>query len=148
MVDLLSLKPRLIWSDQCLGVELHSFTQYTRKDLICDRKKAYTPIVVAYRKVSLFQDRTQITKVSIAEHTFFQPYSADKLVHAPYQLIVSGLKQLSREAVGTGSLCVFESLYRNSDVMAGRRYLYPVVIDSLVVALMSPSPRNNVEKCK
>ena len=79
---------------------------------------------------------------------FFQPYSVDKLVHAPLQLVASGLKQLSREAGGPDSLDVFESLYRNSDlVMAGRRYLYPIVVDcyvlsSLLVALMSSSPRN------
>ena len=50
-------------------------------------------------------------------------------MHAPYQLIASGLKQLSRETVGPGKLVVFESLYCNSDlVMAGQRYLYAVVV--------------------
>ena len=61
---------------------------------------------------------------------FFQPYSADKLVHASYQLIASGLKQLNKEAVRPCSLVVFASLYRNSDLLVtGRRYLYPVVVD-------------------
>ena len=113
----------LIRSNQCLSVRLKSFTQYARKDLICDREKAYTSIVGAYCGVSLFQDRTQSTKVSIAGHDFFQPYSADKLLHAP--------KQLSREAMGPWSLVVFESLYCNSDlVMAGRRYLYRFAVFS------------------
>ena len=87
----------LIRSNQCLGVGLHSFTQYARKDLICDREKAFTPIIAydrndflcdremayslivhsAYRGISLFQDRTQSTKVPIAGHAFFQPYSVD-----------------------------------------------------------------------
>ena len=90
----------LIRSNQCLDIGLQSFTQYARKELICDREKAYTPIVGAYRGVFLFQDRTQSTKVSIAGHVLFQPSSADKLVHASYQLIASGLTQLSREAIG------------------------------------------------
>ena len=100
--------------------------------------KVYTPIVGAYRGVCLFQDRTQSTKVIIAGHAFFHPYSVDKLVHAPYQFIASGLKQLSRDAVGPGNLLVFESLYRNSDlVMAGRPYLYPVVVDWCQCAVFS-----------
>ena len=120
----------LVRFNQCINVGLQSFTQYARKDLICDRKKAYTPMVGAYHVVSLFHDRTQSTNVSIAGHALFQPYSADKPVHAPYILIASVLKQLSREAIGPCSL-VFESLYRYSDfVMAGWRYLYPVVVDS------------------
>ena len=100
----------LIRSNQCLGVELQSFTQYARKDLICDREKAHNPIVGPYRGVSLFQDRTQSTKVPIAGHVFVQPYFADKLVHTPYELFASGLKQLSREAVGSCCLVVFKSL--------------------------------------
>ena len=92
-------------------------TQYTRKNLTCDREKAYSPTVGSYRRVSLFQDGTQSTKVPIAGHAFFQPYSADKLVHAPYQLIASGLKQLNREDIGPLSLVVFESLYRNTDLV-------------------------------
>ena len=39
-----------------LSVGLQSFTQYAGKDLICDREKAYTPIICTYRGVSLFQD--------------------------------------------------------------------------------------------
>ena len=88
---------------------------------ICDREKAYTPIVGAYRGVSLFQDRTQSTNVPIAGNAFFLQCSADKLVHVHYQLIGSaGLKQLSWETVGPCSPVAFESLYRKSDlVMAG-----------------------------
>ena len=85
----------LIRSNQCLGVGLQSFTQYARKDLICDWEKAYTLIVGAYHRVSLFQDRTQSTKISIGGHAFFKPYSVDKLVHTAYQVIAFGLKQLS-----------------------------------------------------
>ena len=82
------------------------------------------------RLLAHIEDRTQSTKVPIAGHAFFQPYSADKPVHAPYQLIASGLKQLSREAVRLFSLVVFESLYRNSDlVMVVRRYVYSIVVD-------------------
>ena len=72
----------LIRSNQCLSVGLQSFTQYARKDFICDTEKAYTPIVSAYRGVSLFQDRTENTKVPIAGYAFFQPYSADKLTNS------------------------------------------------------------------
>ena len=44
-------------------------------------------------------------------------------MHATDQLIGADLKQLSREVIEP-------TLYRNSDlVMAGRRYLYPVVVD-------------------
>ena len=74
----------------------------------------------------------------MAGHAFFQPYSVDKLVRAPYQLIASGLKKLSREAVEHGSLVVFEST-PSSSIGAGS-------LSSLVAAVMSPSPRNNVEK--
>ena len=69
----------LIRSNHWLGVELQFFTQYARKDLIFDREKSYTPIVGAYRRVSLFQDRAQSTKVPIAGHAFLKPYSIDKL---------------------------------------------------------------------
>ena len=120
---------------------LQSFTQCARKDLIFDREKAYTPIVGAYREVTLFQDRTQSTNIPIAES--FQPYSVDKLVHASYQLIASGLKQLSREAIWFGSLVVCESLYRNSDlVMVGRRYLYPIVVEWCQFAVFSSDGMN------
>ena len=61
----------LIRSNQCLGVGLQSFTQYARKDLICDREKAYIPIVAANGGVSLFADRRQSTKVPIAGNAFF-----------------------------------------------------------------------------
>ena len=83
----------------------------------------------AYRKVSLFQEGAAIS---------FQPYSAGKLVHSRYQLIAFDLKQLSSEAVGPGSLVVFKSLYRNSDlVMAVRRYLHPVFVDCCRFAVFS-----------
>ena len=39
----------LIRSNQCLGLGLQSFIQFARKDLICNREKAYSPIVGAYR---------------------------------------------------------------------------------------------------
>ena len=51
------------------------------------------------------------------------------MVHAPFQLIAFGLKLLSTETVRPSRLVIFETLYRNSDlVVAGRRYLYPVVV--------------------
>ena len=61
----------LVRSNQRIGVVLQSFTQYACKDLICDREKAYTPIVGAYRGVSLFQDSTQSTKVPITGHVHY-----------------------------------------------------------------------------
>ena len=120
---------------------MHASYQFIApKYLICDEEKAYTPIVGAYRGVSLFQDSTQSTKVAIAGHALFQPYSADKLVHAPWKLIATGLKQLS---VGPSSLVVLESLHRNSDlVMAGRRYLYLVVVDWCRFAVFSSGGLN------
>ena len=69
--------------------------------------------------ISLFQDRTQSTKVPIAGQL-----SSSHILQIIWcmQLIASSLIQLSREAVGPYSLVVFESLYRNSDlVISGRR---------------------------
>ena len=57
-------------------------------------------IVGAYRGVRLFPGRTQSSKAPISGHTLFQPYSVEKLVHAPYQLIGAGFTQLSRKAIG------------------------------------------------
>ena len=122
------------------AVWVQSFTQNACKDLICDWEKANTLIVGTYRGVFLFHDRTQSTKVPIAGHAFFQQYSAD---NTPYQLITSGLKQLSWQAVRPCSLVVFESLYRNSElVMAGRRYLNTVVVDWWQFAVFSSSEIN------
>ena len=91
-----------------------SFTQYAREDLICDSEKAHTPIVGAYREVSLFQDRPQTTKdLGMLSSSHILQISWCMLL--TYSL-PSGHKQLSREAVRPCSLVVFESLYRNSDL--------------------------------
>ena len=56
----------------------------------------------AYRGLFLFQDRTQNTKVPIAETAFFPPYSAAKLVQ------LNSTKQLSRETIGPCSPFAFQ----------------------------------------
>ena len=45
----------LIRSNQCFDEWIQSFTQYACKNLTCDREKAYTPVVGAYRRFSLFE---------------------------------------------------------------------------------------------
>ena len=49
----------LIRSNQRFDEWLQSFTQYAYKNLICDREKACTLAVDAYRRVPLFQDRIE-----------------------------------------------------------------------------------------
>ena len=54
------------------GLWPQSFTQGAHKNLICDRKKTYTPSVGAYRRVSFFQDRTEDIEVPIVGYTFLK----------------------------------------------------------------------------
>ena len=54
-----------------------------RKNLICDREQAYTPVVGAYFGFSPFRGRAENTEVAIVEHTFLQPYFVNMLVQAP-----------------------------------------------------------------
>ena len=60
----------LIRSTQCFDEWFQSFTKYACKNLICDKEKAYTPVVGAYRRDSLFLDRTEDTEFPIVGHTF------------------------------------------------------------------------------
>ena len=93
--------------------------------------------------VSLFQDRKRTLR--------FQP-----LVNAPYQLITSGLKQLSGEAIRTCRFTVFKTHNRGFNLLLyRRRNLHSVIIDRLrnncgirkaVLVSLSPSS-SRVEKC-
>ena len=68
------------------GLKSHkSFKQNTRKDLIYDGVyKLFSPVVLAYRELSHFQDRMADIKV---------PYIVNKVINEPYQLIISSLKR-------------------------------------------------------
>lgn len=58
------------------------------------RQEAYT-VIGANCKVCLFKNRTEDTEVPVSEHVFLQSYFVNKLMRTSYELITSGLKQLS-----------------------------------------------------
>ena len=71
--------------DSVHAIRLHDYTRM--------EGKTYTAVVGAYYSVAIFQDSTAEAKVPIVGHTFFLPYLVNTLMHAPYQLIASGIKQ-------------------------------------------------------
>ena len=128
----------LIRSDQRFNEWLQSFTQYACKIITCDREKAYTTIAGVYRRISLSLDRTENTEVPIVGHTFLWPYFVNKLVHAYYQLITSGLKEFSGEGIRTCRFIVFNQHNDDFDLLiVRRRNLFDVIINRV---------RNNI--CK
>ena len=61
------------WCDYVIGGgdKVQSvFTQYARRNPICGREKAFTPLVGAYRMVPIFQDRMEDGEVPVVGRTF------------------------------------------------------------------------------
>lgn len=89
-----------------------------------------TAVFPKKKKSAFFKNRSEDTEASISGHAFFQPYSVNKLIHAPNQLITPGLKQPSRWTIMASSLVAFQPLNYKSDlIMARWQNIYAVTVD-------------------